>query len=244
MKHWSLFLRRGVVLTTGLAYGGTACLVVLLLIQQQVLAQVWPWFLITALLSLVFLGTGSVVWLSARQRQVAWHFFAVCVCLAFSLLCALPAGGLAQSISSLGASLGLLWLFLLVLQFPYPLWHSLPAGSRLARLVRAWVAVVVVLNLGADLYCLTNRRFPPPTLFEPFYLGSFLVLLVSILIALIVAARAPLSRRERQQGRLLWVGLGLAFAPWIALTLLPSLLNVLLPLVLLHVALPIMNGLW
>lgn len=244
MKHWSLSLRWAVVLATGLAYGGAACLTLLLFIEQQVLAQVWPWFLVTTLFSLVFLGSGSVVWLYARQRRVAWLFFALCLCLAVSLLFAVPASvfpaAWETALSSLGASLGMLFFFFLLLQFPRPLLPPFPLHSWRARLVWGWVLFLTVLNGFSDSYCLTGMRFPPAALFEPFYLGSFLAMLVSIAGAFVVAARTTLSRRERQQRRVLAVGLGLGFAPWICFTLLPSLVTTLIP----ALALPILDGLW
>ena len=244
MRYVSTPQRWGAVCGLGAGYGGAAVLVLLLLRERQALAGVWPWFLITLLLSLVFLLTGSVVWLYACQRRVAWLFCALCLCLAVSLLFAVPASVLpdawATELSSLGASVGMLSFFFLLLRFPHPLLPQFPPHTWRARLVWGWVVCLTSLNGLSDSYCITDAHFPPAALFEPFYLGSFLAILVSIVSAFAVAARATLSRRERQQRRVLCIGLGLGFTPWICFTLLPSLVTALTP----ALALPILDGVW
>jgi hypothetical protein len=189
--------------------------------------------LLTSAISFAFFGVGQLVWWYARQRQVAVLFLLVCTCLAFSLLLAVPSevmnDALIQALGSVSASLGLFLLLLLVLYFPHQVlrsWHR--SGWRL-RLFWLWLIGVGILNVLSACYCLTGTRFPPAAWFEAWYMLSYVGTTLSIVGVLLAETRMRLSRRERQQLRLLFTGLGLGFAPWLCLSVLPDLLHALLP---------------
>lgn len=234
-QSWRVLGRWGVFVLACVSYGSAAVFSLVLLLAHNTLAVSWSWFLLTTVISLAFFGVGCLVWWYARQRRVAAFFFGVCTSFAFSLLLAVPSEvadpGFFNALSSLSASIGIFFLLFLFLHFPHPFLRSWRNGGWRMRMLWGWLAFLSLLSGLSALYCVTGARVPPASLFEPWYMGYFLATTGSLLGALVVAARTRLSRRERQQFRLLSAGFGLGLAPWICCSVLPDLIHALLPAV-------------
>lgn len=235
LRLWPVLGRWSVFVLACVGYGSAAVLSLVFLLAHAALSVSWPWFLLTTVISLAFFGVGCLVWWYARQRRVATLFFGVCISFAFSLLLAVPsevAGrGFLNALSSLSASTGIFFLLFLFLHFPHPLLRPWKKGSWRMRMLWGWLAFLGLLSVLSALYCVTGARVPPASLFEPWYTGYFLGTTLSLLGALVAATRIRLSRRERQQLRLLFAGFGLGLAPWICFSLLPDLVHALVPAV-------------
>ncbi len=216
-----------------LSYGSAAIFSMVFLLHATFPSIWWSWFFLTLVISLAFLGVGCLVWWYGRQRLIALLFVLVCTSLAWSLLLAVPSNvdssGRINALSSVSASLGMFVLVLLVAHFPYRFVRPWSACGWRRRLLWGWLLLLGLLSLASASYCLTGTQFPPAALFESWYLGSYCATVISLVGLPLAATRMPMSRRERQQLRLLVAGIGLGFAPWIGLSLLPDLARALWP---------------
>ena len=196
------------------------------------------WFLLgfSALISLMFLAIGSLVWLFARDRRVALLLF----CCSFTMMTtfSVEIGSVKNDVVSsiLGGVSSLLTLaffaFFLLL-FPRDnLSRLLSRKSRRLqpvkyRLVWAYLVTIGLLFIPATLGIVFHYLMPLfPSFLYDYALNLYaLFVMVGIIVTIILAYRGLPTLRERQQMRLFVSGVVLAFAPFLLLTSLPELLN-------------------
>jgi len=209
---------RGAVTTTATSAGGSF----------------WLFYTAYALIAVLFLGVGSLVWLYGFQRQplVSALLFVFCsvMTLAFGTLSA-PAVGNALLIAS-GSSctaLAVLFLLLFLLRFPVDiLAHlSVPQTGRRVRALHASLAglgvlcvLAVVRNVSVNFL---NVAVPQwlTLLVQLYYVGTS----AACMAAVVYSTRHASSVRAQQQTRLFFVGTLLSFVPILMLTVLPALLH-------------------
>ena len=203
-------------------------------ISQQVL--LWCQFCVTALVGLVFLVVGALVWLFASDRRVALVLFGFCsvMMLTFAALSGGLTGSgwfalLSNTISNIGVivSVPLLTRFLLL----FPKNYSSP-GPRagFSLILRGYLGCLNVTCLLLILHSLGQTIFPAQVapfesvqslVFDVYYLVG----ITGCLIIIAVSYRRSSTPRERQQMRLLVGGVALALLPVLLLTVLPTSLN-------------------
>lgn len=206
-----------------------------------------PWVLygFSAFVSLTFLAVGSLVWLYARNRRVA--FFLFFFSFSMMILFAGQTGSAAKDhvisiITSPAAILALLSFPILLLLFPKDYLSSTRSeptdtGSDKARednrrhfysLIRwAYLTLLILLSIPSltfDLlyYVLPANKFDVLSGIKNIYA---IVALIGIIVIILVTYRQSSSLRERQQLRLFVGGVILASAPVLFLSIIPSSLN-------------------
>ena len=206
----------------------------------------WMRFGFSALIALMFLAVGALVWLYARDRRVALILF----CSSFMLMVAFAVETSAASddaqfsaISGVSSSLALFLFSILLLLFPrnYLSLHSQstmepgegPHSQFYLRnyrllLLRGYVAVLFLLSLIIVLHSFlyNSLSLQLPDWLNTFVNGYYLFALIGILTTIIISYRQASSLRTRQQLRLFVIGVILAFAPFLLLTALPLFFNV------------------
>ncbi len=196
------------------------------------------WFLLgfSALISLMFLAVGSLVWLFARDRHVALLLF----CWSFTTMITfvLETGAVNNDVISsifggVGGSFSLALFAVFLLLFPRDYLsrllskknrHSQPMRYRLVRAYLVTMGLLIVpAILGNIFHYLGLLSFN----FLYDYIINFyaLFVLAGIIVTVIIAYRGFPTLRERQQIRLFMAGVVLALVPLSLLTLLPQLLN-------------------
>ena len=203
-------------------------------IFQQVL--LWCQFCVTALVGLVFLVVGGLVWLYASDRRVALVLFGFCS--AMMLTFAALSGGLIGSgwlfwlintISSVGTILSVPLLALFLLLFPKTPSSSGPR-SGLSPLLRGYLsclcAACLLLTLRTLLQPVFSAQFAP---FEDalgwVFTFYYPVGIICCLVTIVVSYQRSSTPREQQQMRLLVGGVALALLPVLLLTVLPTVLE-------------------
>ncbi|HKV59002.1 MAG TPA: HAMP domain-containing sensor histidine kinase, partial [Ktedonobacteraceae bacterium] len=200
------------------------------------LASFWFFLGFSALISLMFLAVGSLVWLFARDRRVALLLF----CSSFTMMMTfcVEIGSVKNDVISsiIGGvsslfSLAFFAVFLLLFPGDY-LSRILSKQHRHLQplryhLVRAYLLTTGILFIPAAVGTIFHYLRP---LFADFlydYAINFyaLFVLVGIIVTIIIAYRGLPTLRERQQIRLFVGGVVLAFVPFLFLTSLPELLN-------------------
>jgi signal transduction histidine kinase len=202
----------------------------------------WARFGFSAFIAILYLAVGALVWLFARDRRVAFLLF----CFSFTMMVVFAVETAAvqtndariQTITDISSSLTLILFSILLLIFPknYLASHKQPAtasgpifqsGLRYdnSLLLRVYVAVLVLLSIISMLYSFLKDSF---ILHLPDWLNSIvniynLLALVGILATITISYRQASSLRVRQQRRFFVIGVILAFAPFLFLTLLPQL---------------------
>src|SRR6266849_5925698 len=190
----------------------------------------------SALISLMFLAIGSLVWLFARDRRVALLLF----CCSFTMMMtfAVETGSVKSEVVSsiLGGvsslfTLAFFAVFLLLFPRDY-LSRLLSRKNRhlqpiKSRLVRAYLVTIGLLLVPAILGNIFHYLGP---LFSDFLYNYVLTIyalfvIVGIIVTIIIAYRGLPTLRERQQVRLFVGGVVLAFVPFLLLTLFPELLG-------------------
>lgn len=196
------------------------------------------WFLLgfSALISLMFLAVGSLVWLFARDRRVA--LLLLCCSIATMITFVLEIGALNNDIvssilSGVGSSFSLAFFAVFLLLFPRDYLsrilskknhHPQPLRYRLGRAYLVAIGLLLVpAILGSVFHYLGLLSFD----FLYDYIINFyaLFVLAGIIVTIIIAYREFPTLRERQQIRLFVGGVVLAFVPVSLLTLFPELLN-------------------
>ncbi len=199
----------------------------------------WLRFGFSALVALLFLAIGTLVWLYARNRHVALLLF----CFTFTMMVAFAVETGASSDDSLLSAIGdmssvlSVFLFaLLLLFFPKSYLSSSAVSGEKPQLyqrhystllLRGYIAVLAILGLiatlRASLYAVSSLQHPSWV----DIIGSiyYLVALTGILITIIFSYRRISSLRQGQQQRFFVSGVILAFAPLLLLTVLPLVLN-------------------
>ncbi len=188
---------------------------------------------------LAFLAVGTIVWLFARERWVAFLLF----CFSFTMMMAFTLQTGAQSgdpvlsaISDSGASMSLTLFATLLLFFPvnhYATSHKLATQSEEiphARLrfkgLRGYLLLIwglcVLVIVATEFYYLSQTPFP---LWSNVISDIYnLTVLTGIIVTIIITYRRKSSSRERQQLRFFVVGVLASVAPLLILTVLPQLL--------------------
>ena len=200
------------------------------------LASFWFLLVFSALISLMFLAVGSLVWLFARDRRVALLLFCFSIAAMFTFVPETGAvnGDVVSSLlAGVGSSFSLAFFAVFLLLFPRDYLSPLlskknrrPQPVRY-RLVRAYLVtmglLIVPAILGNIFHYLGLRSFN----FLYDYIINFyaLFVLAGIIVTIIIAYRGFPTLRERQQMRLFTGGVVLALAPVSLLTLLPQLLH-------------------
>src|SRR5690348_7221181 len=200
------------------------------------LTRFWLLLGFSALISLMFLAVGGLVWLFARDRRVALLLF--CFSFTMMLTFVVETGSVQNEVvssilSGVGSLFTLAFFAVFLLLFPRDyLSRLLSRKSRHVQPVRyhlAWIYLVTAALLfipaifGNIFHYLKLTNFN----FLYHYILNFyaLFVMVGIIVTISIAYRGLPTLRERQQIRLFVGGVVLAFIPFLVLTLLPQLLG-------------------
>src|SRR6266446_2728222 len=202
----------------------------------------WARFGFSAFIAILYLAVGALVWLFARDRRVAFLLF----CFSFTMMVVFAVETAAvqandarfQTIADIGSPLTLILFSVLLLIFPK---NYLASHRQLATasgsisqpglryyyglLLRVYIAVLVLLSIITVLYAILHDLFflQLPGLFIAIVDCYHLLALTGILTTTIISYHQTSSLRARQQLRFFVIGVILAFAPFLFLTLLPQL---------------------
>lgn len=177
----------------------------------------------SAFVALLFLAVGTVVWLYARNRQVALLLF--CFSSTAMTLFALETSGsrdpLLGTISGMSSALAFLLCALFLLRFPkdHLPRESASLTSILVRSALGGLVVLCCLSLADAL--VTYIWNSAPLWLNDAALAYFTVVIISIFLIVILSYYRSSSLRERQQLQFLVSGVVLAFSPLLVLTVLP-----------------------
>ncbi|HEV2581767.1 MAG TPA: hypothetical protein VGT44_13010, partial [Ktedonobacteraceae bacterium] len=190
--------------------------------------------------AIAFLGVGTLVWLFARERWVAFLLF----CFSFTVMMAftLQTGALSgdpflSAISDSGASLSLALLTTLLLFFPMNLYAisreqaiqsvEMPHVRLRFRLIQGYLLLVwglcVLVTVQSDVSYFTQLPFPGWSLAIADVYD--LIVITGTIATIIITYRRKSSLRERQQLRFFVIGVVASIAPLLILTVLPQLLT-------------------
>ena len=208
------------------------------------------YFGFSVVVALSFLAVGILVWLYARNRFIALLLFcfSVATMVTFAVETAAAANDpLLSLFGGVGSQLAIFLFTTLLLLFPknYLAWPAARAGTPANNvttqhtrgwqyyrvlLLRGYVVVLFIMSVkSACATILFATPFAPSLQVQAWsntmdYAYSLLAL-VTVLLTIIISYRQSASLRERQQQRLLLIGIILAFAPLLFLTILPGVLN-------------------
>src|SRR5260370_4489053 len=196
----------------------------------------------SAFIGLMYLAVGTLVWLFARDRRVAFLLF--CFSFTMMIVFALETATVQTvaarfyTIADATSSLTLMIFSILLLFFPtnYITSHKQPdtasgsasqSGSSYysGLLLRGYVTMLIFLNIISLLYSVLHDllSLQLPGLFIAIVDCYYLLALIGILTTTIISYHQTSSLRARHQLRLFVIGVILAFAPILFLTLLPQL---------------------
>jgi signal transduction histidine kinase len=199
-------------------------------------------FGVSALVALLFLAVGALVWLYARRRGVALLLlcFSTSMMITFIVQTGAADGDLMLStVGGVSGVLALLFFTILLLIFPQNmlaalpslkhLWQEYRARLPLARstlvplLLSSYLILVVTLSLFVSCHlALYDWEAGPRSGWLNFVDYSYYLLTLSgILISISHLYRHAASVREQQQRRLFIAAVMLAFAPFLLLNVLP-----------------------
>lgn len=209
----------------------------------------WTLFGSSTLIALLFLAIGSLVWYYARNRFIALLLF--CFSFAMMITFVVETGAatndhLLSAIGGASSQFALVLLASLLLGFPrnyLVLWcpgkttgtavssidreRSTPSSLRL--LLRSSIIILFLMSFFAAgtnaIFAMRSTTTPQ----LPGWLNSFIyydvIVLLGILLTMVISYRQSHSLRERQQNRFLVIGVSLALAPVLVLTILPMALG-------------------
>lgn len=198
-------------------------------------------FSFSLLVSLTFLSVGAPVWLFARERRVAFLLFcfSFTIMLSFALqIVAGPSDRLLSAITNSGAALSLSLFATLLLYFPVN--HYAISDEQASRAVRISHPGRRLRQLRGYLWLLWGLNILLIVLFALYYSFDasvaktwidtianvyYLFVLSGIITTIIFTYRRHSSLRERQQLRFFVIGVIVAIAPLLILTVLPGLLT-------------------
>lgn len=239
--------RMAVIASTALVY------VLLLIVDAQrffldrraapgLLPQLWEQFGFSALVALLFLAVGTLVWLYARNRSVAIVLF----CFSFSMMVtfAVQTGALIEDqfltfLSETGGAIALLMFSLLLLLFPTNYFaqfrqaHGSTSGSQTGRravkslLLPGYLALTGLLGLVTitNFALFARNELDLTSWMKAIGYSYYLIVQSGILLTIILSYRKSSTLRERQQLRFFVIGVVLAFSPFLVFTLLPLVLG-------------------
>ena len=203
----------------------------------------WVVFGLSAFVALMFLAIGTLIWLYARDREVARLLFgfSCSMMVVFAVQTGASSGSnVLSAIGDTAAALSLLLLAILLFFFPKNLFsRSIPpeiqrsrhgnVGSRKSYYTfnyffRIYFCVLIILAFLSIIY---NGFYTllPAQMFSTFQTISYIydmIALVGILTTIIVSYRRTSSGRERQQRRIFVGGVILTAAPLLLLTVVPE----------------------
>jgi signal transduction histidine kinase len=200
------------------------------------LASFWLLLGFSALISLMFLVVGSLVWLFARDRRVALLLF----CCSFSMMTtfAVETGSVQNEVvssilSGVGSLFSLAFFAVFLLLFPRDYLSRLLSKQNRHlqamkhRVAQVYLAIMALLFIPAILGNIFHYLKLMSLEFLYDYVINFyaLFVLVGIIITISVAYRGLPTLRERQQIRLFVGGVVLTFVPFLLLTLFPKLVG-------------------
>jgi signal transduction histidine kinase len=183
----------------------------------------WKQLGFSALSAFLFIAVGTLVWLYARNRAVAWLLLCFCSSMMISFIVSPAAKENDPTFSAIGAvssGYALLAFSLLLLFFP----HNFLEGAGYHRVTRVYLAVLLVGLFASPLYAFFEYilALPLPAWILFGYYGFYLFAIGGILVTIIASYRIATTTRQKHQLRLFVMGVILAFAPALLLTVLPS----------------------
>ena len=188
----------------------------------------WIFYTAYAIIALLFLGVGSLVWLYGFRRQpmVSALLFVFCsmMMLAFGSLSAPAVGNtLLIKVGSSCTALAVLFLLLLLLSFPVDIFAQVKAQrGRYRILLTALVGLLILCLLTVVRDVLNATDIGWLTFLVQLYYG---LMGAACIGTVIYATRHASSMRTQQQTRLFFAGTLLSFVPILVLTVIPALLN-------------------
>jgi signal transduction histidine kinase len=201
------------------------------------LSLLWVRFGFSALVAVMFLAVGAIVWLYARERSVANPLFgfAFTIVITFTMETASVSNDpLALAFSGASSSLALALLFALLLNFPQKLFkfskvRNISANDwrmHISLILSGYLILMFILSIIAASTSFTDHLF---TLSIPLWLEYLLtiynvLILLSILVTIVVSYFHTASLRERQQHRIFVGSVIFAIFPFLSLTILPGVL--------------------
>jgi signal transduction histidine kinase len=226
----AVFRRRYLAFSFFVCYGGLIFLDARAFLARSVsfmpLVASWKQLGFSALSAFLFLAIGTLVWLYARNRTVAWLLFGFCSAMALSFAVS-PAAKendpTFSAIGSISSGYALLAFSVLLLFFPYNFWDA-PNASRVTRI---YLVVLLIGLVTTPLYASLEYIFVQPLPFWVLfsYYGFYFFALLGIFVTIFAAYRWVSTARQRYQLRLFVTGVMLAFIPALLLTVLPSALS-------------------
>src|SRR5258708_8805315 len=202
----------------------------------------WIGFGFSALVALIFLAVGTLIWLYVRNRLIALLLFGFSFTMAMTFAVQTDASSndpVLSAISLAGSALALSLISTLLLLFPrnylaLPLQPGEESSdpSKATQqytyilLLRGYVIILSLLSILAALYSIPFYFLPwnPPAWLDTIDNSYYLLALIGILITISISYYQS-SLRERQQLRLFVIGVILAFGPFMLLTALPLVLS-------------------
>ncbi len=212
--------------------------------------SLWAFSGSSALISLLFLATGALVWYYARNRFVArlLFYFSCSMMVTFAVETGAKGNDVLLSLlASICSQLALFLLSALLLSFPrdylalrLPTKTATSDSNRGARtgakpsaltlFLRGYLSMLFLLSLVS---ATMGALFEVSAVFSwqlPGWLVSFVyfynvIALLGILLTMVISYRQSRLLRERQQIRFLVIGIVVAVAPLLLLTILPTALN-------------------
>ncbi len=199
----------------------------------------WLSFGFSALASLMFLATGSLVWLYVRSRRVALLLF--CYSLAMMITFAVETGAVYnvffEAVGGASSAIAVPLLSVLLLNFPRNRLALPKSGGALKsqyslshsfiQLIQGYFWLLVVVSVVVGLYSIILLFFTQkiPQILLDINSIYYIVGLSGILVIILFSYYQFSSIRERQQRRFFVSGVILTVAPVLLLTVLPQALN-------------------
>lgn len=201
----------------------------------------WVQFSTSTLTSLIFLAVGALVWLYARERMAAGLLFGFSC--SMMIVFVVQTGALYNDrflilLSSIGASAAIPLLVMLLFFFPRNYFHYLREAkiqhqeqaqlyTLLLQCARIYTGVLLLFAVGSIGSIVLFFFFPlsrPQWLVNVIDIYQILGLASAIFITIAIYVQNS-SLRERQQLRLFVVGVVLTLAPFLLLTIIPTVLH-------------------
>jgi signal transduction histidine kinase len=188
--------------------------------------MLWKQLGFSALSAFLFIAVGTLVWLYARNRSVAWLLLCFCSSMMVSFIVSPAAKENDPTFSAIGAissGYALLAFSLLLLVFP----HNFLEGADYHKVTRVYLAGLLVGLFACPLYAFFEYilALPLPAWMLFGYYGFYLFAIIGILVTITASYRRATTTRQKHQLRLFVMGVIFAFSPALLLTVLPSALS-------------------
>src|SRR5450631_1196828 len=158
----------------------------------------WKQLGFSALSAFLFMAVGTLVWLYARNRSVAWLLLCFCSSMMVSFIVSPAAKENDPTFSAIGAvssGYALLAFSLLLLVFP----HNFLGGADYRRVTRIYLAVLLVGLFACPLYAFFEYILvlPLPAWVLFGYYGFYLFAIAGILVTIIASYRKATTSRQK-----------------------------------------------